>query len=146
MTTQCKQIFYNTHEYQQMVALRFDVLRKPLNLIFGEEDLQKDEHDFLIAAFDENKIIGCCILKQLDNQIFKLRQMAVHEKYQQSGVGRQLIQFAENFSKQKNIFSIEMNARKNAVGFYKKLGYQIIGDEFWEVNISHFKMFKLLSN
>ena len=122
MTIACRQIFYNSDEYQQMIALRFDVLRKPLNLTFTEEELQKDEHDFLLAAFNGSEIIGCCILKELGNKIFKLRQMAVHERYQQSGTGRQLINFAEEFSKQKNIFSMEMNARKNAVGFYEKLG------------------------
>jgi predicted GNAT family N-acyltransferase len=37
-----------------------------------------------------------------------------------------------------------MHARKSAVGFYEKLGYKIVGDEFEEVTIPHFEMQKTL--
>jgi predicted GNAT family N-acyltransferase len=37
-----------------------------------------------------------------------------------------------------------MNARKTAVGFYEKLGYNAKGDEFEEVTIPHFLMEKTL--
>jgi predicted GNAT family N-acyltransferase len=37
-----------------------------------------------------------------------------------------------------------MHARKTAMGFYEKLGYEKIGDEFTEVTIPHYKMEKRL--
>ncbi|MEJ7682070.1 MAG: GNAT family N-acetyltransferase [Segetibacter sp.] len=37
-----------------------------------------------------------------------------------------------------------MHARKSAVGFYEKLGYKIVGDEFLELNIPHYIMEKQL--
>jgi predicted GNAT family N-acyltransferase len=37
-----------------------------------------------------------------------------------------------------------MHARKSAVGFYEKLGYEIEGDEFEEVTIPHYEMQKTL--
>jgi predicted GNAT family N-acyltransferase len=37
-----------------------------------------------------------------------------------------------------------MNARKNALGFYDKLGYKVVGDEFLEVTLPHFTMEKEL--
>ena len=39
---------------------------------------------------------------------------------------------------------IVLNARKTAVGFYEKLGYERKGDMFTEVGIAHFKMHKYL--
>jgi predicted GNAT family N-acyltransferase len=68
--------------------------------------------------------------------------MAVANSLQKNGVGKGLIQFAEQFALQKNVNKIEMNARKYAVGFYEKLGYNIIENEFLEVGIPHFKMEK----
>jgi hypothetical protein len=37
-----------------------------------------------------------------------------------------------------------LDARETAVGFYKKLGYAIGGDEFIEVTVPHFRMVKRL--
>jgi len=39
---------------------------------------------------------------------------------------------------------MELNARKNAVPFYKKLNYKTSGKEFMEIEIPHFKMVKTL--
>ena len=141
-----KQIEYTSTEYTQMIDLRTDVLRKPLGLTYTADDLAKDEFDFLLAAFQNKEMVACCILHSLNANTFKLRQMAVANHLQKNGVGRGLIQFAEEFAKQKNIQVIEMNARKYAVGFYEKLGYTIVGDEFSEVGIPHLKMQKRVTN
>jgi predicted GNAT family N-acyltransferase len=37
-----------------------------------------------------------------------------------------------------------MHARKNAVGFYEKMGYRVKGPEFLEVSIPHYEMEKEL--
>jgi predicted GNAT family N-acyltransferase len=37
-----------------------------------------------------------------------------------------------------------MHARKNAVGFYEKMGYKVRGEEFQEVSIAHYEMEKEL--
>ena len=40
--------------------------------------------------------------------------------------------------------SLSLHARSIAVGFYEKLGYETVGDEFIEVSIPHRKMAKRL--
>jgi predicted GNAT family N-acyltransferase len=37
-----------------------------------------------------------------------------------------------------------MHARKNAIGFYEKMGYQVTSEEFLEVTIPHVVMEKKL--
>jgi predicted GNAT family N-acyltransferase len=37
---------------------------------------------------------------------------------------------------------LALHARASAVGFYKKLGYTVSGDEFIDVTVAHFKMVK----
>jgi predicted GNAT family N-acyltransferase len=139
------EINHGSEKYLQMVALRTEVLRKPLGLVYSPQQLA-DEHAFvLIGAFENSQIIGCCILAPLANSQFQLKQMAVATVAQKMGIGAQIIRFAEGFAKSKNQKSIIMHARKSAVGFYEKLGYVIEGEEFLEVSIPHFLMSKQLT-
>ena len=84
-------------------------------------------------------------MREIQNYIFKLRQMAVKKTSQKIGIGKQMIAFAEEFSLQKNATKIEMNARKYAVGFYEKMGYKIVSNEFLEVGIAHYTMERKLT-
>ena len=139
-----KQIDFGSTEYDLMVQLRLNILRKPLGLFFTKEELEKEREDILIAAFDEDQMLGCCILSKADDQQMKLRQMAVQNTFQGKGIGGSIIGFAENITRDKGFKYLKMHARDSAVGFYEKFGYNIQGEEFTEVNIKHFLMIKLL--
>ena len=69
--------------------------------------------------------------------------MAILESFQKNGYGQQLIERAEEISKQKNTDLIWLNAREKAVTFYQKLGYEVFSKPFDIVNIGlHYVMFK----
>jgi len=127
-----------------MIDLRRKVLRIPLGLNFSEEDLNKDIHSHLIACFKDNKdIIGCCVVDDIkENTSFKLRQMAVDPLLQNNGIGTQILLFVESMAKKEKINRIHLHARKIAIPFYQKHGYEICSEEFVEVNIPHFEMEK----
>ncbi|MEO5650533.1 MAG: GNAT family N-acetyltransferase [Ginsengibacter sp.] len=140
-----KQIDYGTGEYDQMVNLRKEILRKPLHLTFEAEELYSERNDILIGAFDEEKILGCCILTKIDSRVVRLRQMAVQNNLQGKGIGASMMNFAENLARDSGYKKLIMHARKSAIGFYEKLGYKVSGDEFMEVSIPHFIMLKKLT-
>ena len=52
--------------------------------------------------------------------------------------------FAENPARDRGYKIISMHARKNAAGFYEKMGYKIASDEFKEITIPHYVMEKQL--
>jgi len=137
-------IKYGSLQYEQMVALRDKVLRKPLGLSFTTEELAKDSNDILLGCFEGIEMIACLIITQLPNQTYKLRQMAVDESRQNKGIGREIIQFAETIVIENKVQLIELNARKVAVEFYLKINYKIVGDIFFEVGIEHLRMEKSL--
>lgn len=139
-----KIIDHGSFEYEQMVRLRDDILRKPLGLSFSVEELELEKNNILIAAFEEEQMLGCCML--IDNQppTIRLRQMAVLNNLQGKGIGRALMNFAENLSRDRGYKTITMHARKIAVGFYERVGYQVTSDEFIELDIPHFVMEKRL--
>jgi predicted GNAT family N-acyltransferase len=140
-----KIIHYLSPEYLLMVDLRREVLRKPLGLEFSPQDLEKDEKDILIAAFDGEIIIGCCILTKESADLCKLRQMAVHQNHQRKNIGASILRFAETIAIEQKFSTLCMHARQSAIGFYEKLGYTICSETFLEVNIPHVAMEKKLS-
>jgi len=139
-----KIIDHGSEEYQLMVKLRDDILRKPLGLTFTPEELEKEKENMLIAAFEEEQILGCCMLVEEPPSGIRLRQMAVLNDLQGKGIGRALMNFAENLARDRGFRAVSMHARKNAVGFYEKMGYRVTSDEFTEVNIPHYVMEKKL--
>lgn len=139
-----KQIDYGSKEYEQMVRLRYEVLRKPLGLEFSNEELEQEKDDLLIGSFDEDQMLGCCLLTKISDHCVRLRQMAVHKSQQGKGIGEALISFTEKIAKDKGFRILMMHARDTAIGFYEKYGYRVRGDQFIEVNISHHVMEKPL--
>jgi predicted GNAT family N-acyltransferase len=139
-----KIIDHGTPEYHQMIKLRDDILRKPLGLSFSQEELMQEKDQILIGAFDEDKMLGCCMLVNEGEGVVRLRQMAVNNNLQGKGIGRALMNFAENIARDQGFRRLTMHARKTAIGFYEHLGYQICSDEFLEVTIPHFIMEKRL--
>jgi GNAT superfamily N-acetyltransferase len=139
-----KIIDHGTVEYRQMVKLRDDILRKPLGLGFTPEELESERDNLLIAAFEDERMLGCCMLVEEKPGLARLRQMAVLNDLQGKGIGRALMNFAENIARDRGFKTICMHARANAVGFYEKVGYRVSGDQFMEVTIPHFLMEKQL--
>lgn len=139
-----KQIDHGTKEYQQMVELRNEILRKPLGLSFDPKELNREKDDILIAALEEDKMLGCCLLTKVDNHCVRLRQMAVQNNLQGKGIGGTMMNYAENVARDAGYNKIIMHARKTAIGFYEKLGYKVTGNEFEEITIPHFVMEKRL--
>ena len=137
-------IDHGSKEYYQMVKLREDILRKPLGLSFTKEELEAEKNNLLMIAKEDDQMLGCCMLIEEDPQTVRLRQMAVLNDLQGKGVGRALMQFAENLARDRGYKRITMHARKNALGFYEKMGYRTIGEEFAEITIPHYIMEKEL--
>ena len=127
-----------------MVKLRDTVLRKPLGLVFSQDELSREKEDILIGAFDEDEMLACCLLTKMDNETLKLRQMAVQNNLQGKGIGASLMSFAETLARDKGYKKLTMHARDTAIGFYERFGYKIKGDEFIEVNVPHHIMEKRL--
>jgi N-acetylglutamate synthase-like GNAT family acetyltransferase len=139
-----RMIDHGTKEYLQMVHLRNEILRKPLGLALDEAELENEKEDILMGAFEDDRLLGCCLLTRMDAATIRLRQMAVPNNMQGKGVGRALMIFAENIARDLGYRKLCMHARTTATGFYQKLGYTISGPAFTEVTIQHYIMEKSL--
>jgi N-acetylglutamate synthase-like GNAT family acetyltransferase len=139
-----KQIDHGSSDYKMMISLRDELLRRPLGLAFNKEELEREKEDILIGSFEDDRILGCCLLTRIDSQTVRLRQMAVRHNLQRKGIGDSIIRFAETLARDNGYRKIVMNARATAIGFYERCGYNICSDEFLEVTIPHKRMEKWL--
>ena len=139
-----KEFTVNSNEYQKALALRNEILRAPLKLDIQKENLNEEKEQLHYGLFDETKIHSCLCVVILSPSKTKIRQMAVNNESQGKGFGSKLLLSCLEDLKKKGYSEVELNARKTAVNFYKKYGFQICSDEFIEVTIPHFKMSKEL--
>jgi len=117
-------------------SIRHPVLRsgKPIESChFDGDNLETTKH---FGLFHENNLVGVISIFKTRNPLFveksqfQIRGMAILEHHQKKGFGEALVKHGEDYIKQQNGTMIWFNARIVAVGFYEKLGYQIIGDSF----------------
>jgi predicted GNAT family N-acyltransferase len=73
---------------------------------------------------------------------YQLRGMATLEQFRSKGYGRQLVDYAVEYLRNKGANYIWCNARKKAQKFYSDAGFVVISDEFEVKNIGpHYVMY-----
>ena len=129
--------------------VRHEVLRKEKPIETCQFKGDDDENTTHFGLFLENKLVGIISIFKENNILFpelnqfQIRGMAVLEEFQGKGFGAELVKEAENHCISLNTDLIWFNARENAVPFYKKLDYIIIGDSFLIPDVGiHFAMYK----
>ena len=127
-----------------ILKLRYEVLRKPWSQTIDSATDQLEHKS--INAFIQNNIgvfIACGRLQENENKIGQIRFMAVDQNYQGKGLGKLIITFLEEKAEELKLNKIQLQARENAVSFYKNNGYVMIEKTFllWD-QIQHFLMEK----
>lgn len=129
-------------EYDEAVALRTEVLRKPLNLEFTAEQLALEYEDHHFGLWGNDGLYATLILSDKGAGEIKMRQVAVDPQKQGLGLGSRLVKFSEEWAAAKGYKKMVLHARETAIKFYLNLGYKTVGEGFFEVGIPHKKMEK----
>ncbi len=137
-------IEHGSEAYEQSLALRDEVLRKPLGLQFSDEELAREAEYHHLVCVEDGKVLGCVVLVPLENKTIRMRQVVVEPHFQSQGIGRALVKIAEAFAREQDYKTMTLNARDTAKSFYDKLDYQTIGEPFVEVTVLHWHMQKTL--
>ena len=139
------EITWQTDHYRQEMQLRNRLLRQPLGLTFTDEDLLAERNELHFGVLSADQLVACVVAVPLGSHRAKIRQMVVDDEFQARGVGSFLLQNTEATLLERGFSILELHARQTALGFYDRMGYQQVGDEFIEVNLPHFKMTKHLT-
>lgn len=138
----------NALEFEQYYQLRWQILRKPWEQPLGSErdGLEQESLHRMIIDVNEN-VLAVGRLEKSSQFSGQIRFMAVSTKVQGQGLGQQIISELEYQAQKLGITEITLNAREDAVGFYRKLGYNL--QDFSHLlfdKIKHFTMSKTLSH
>lgn len=142
---QVRRIQYGSADYRAALELRNRLLRVPLGLDVYQEDLEAERGQWHYVLADGDELAGCVSVVPMDKEHAKIRQMAIDATRQRSGCGRKLLEQVELDLRAEGTRSVALAARREAVGFYERLGYRAVGEEFQEVGIPHVQMEKTIA-
>ena len=132
-------------EFSEYFSFRWEMLRKPLNLPHGSEQDKLEESAFHIAAYQNHKIIGVGRIHIESDNTARIRYMAVHENYQNQGIGSSILRELERIATTNNVRVCWLYAREVAIKFYANNGYMIKGESKSELaELRHERMEKSL--
>ena len=141
------EIVHGSSEYERECVLRDKLLRAPLGLSLYDEDLAAEAayHHFGIFCSKSTDCVACLVAVPFDGGLLQFKQMVVREDWQRKGVGSRLLGEAEARLVGYGASGYYLHARESAIGFYRKQGYEPVGESFDEVTIPHVRMEKCIN-
>ena len=115
-------------------------------------EIERDEWDVLNAGYNhllllsDETPVGALRCRNPGGGTVQLQRFCILKEYRKGGLGRQAVRLIEEHYRQNGIELIELDAKFEVHGFYKKSGYQTTGQPFEEVGIPHIKMTKHITN
>ena len=120
--------------------------------VFVDEQGFTDEFDDIDAAAkhivlysDEKQPIATCrFFEDRKHNAYIVGRIAVLKEFRKSRCGTALLQEAERQVRSIGVKKLMLAAQVQAKGFYERLGYSIVGEEFLEEHCPHIWMHKNL--
>jgi GNAT superfamily N-acetyltransferase len=133
-------------ELEAYYALRWKILREPWNQATGSEKDEFEGEAVHLAAWNAvGKLIGVGRLHRVLGNCGQIRFMAVDPEQRSHGVGKAILRELEIRAIKLGIQEIKLNSREEAVPFYEKNGYRVVGSSHTLFGaIPHFEMWKRL--
>jgi len=133
-------------EWERYDNFRWEVLRKPIKMShIPLKDNLEEASIHLMGVTSEGKIIACGRLHLNTSYEAQIRYMGVSEDSRRSGIGSKMLKKLEDDAIKQGANQIMLNARENAVPFYKSLGYFEVGPYESDIQIPHTRMEKKIS-
>ncbi|MCL1858529.1 MAG: GNAT family N-acetyltransferase [Oscillospiraceae bacterium] len=133
-------IIYPGDDFSEAMKIRIPVFVEEQGVPQENELDDNDKISYHVLLY-ENEIPVACGRLYLTNKTAHIGRVAVLKKYRRKGyatiVCKSLINLAVSLKKAD---IITLDAQTYVVELYKKLGFKVVGDEFLEENIPHFKM------
>ncbi|MDM8100261.1 GNAT family N-acetyltransferase [Oceanobacillus oncorhynchi] len=131
-------------DLQKVFEIRKEIFVKEQEV---SEDEEFDAFDSLdadcnhILVYYDNKPVGTGRVRAVE-EVGKLERICILKPYRKYGLGKVIVQSLEEIVLQKRLTRAKLHGQTHAEGFYHKLGYETVSDEFLEDGIPHYLMVK----
>ena len=124
-------------ELYGILRVRSEVFVTGQKCLYADPD-GRDFGSVQVFASKGDRIVGCLRIYGKEAGVVQIGRVAVIESLRGSGIGRMMMRQAisyvtENSTDEK----IYLEAQTYAIGFYEKLGFKVISDEFLDEGIPH---------
>lgn len=138
------------HLLKECLNVRYEVFQVekgiPKNVDVDKYDCINNECEHFLIKY-EKKSVGTVRCKlNFKNKEIKLERFCILSDYRRFGLGRLMLEFIENYYKNKGFKIIRLDSKFAVYGFYEKNGYKAASEVFIEAGIDHIKMEKKLNN
>lgn len=119
----------------KVLPLRMSVLRPGRPIEEGMFPGDEDESTFHLGLYEEDELVTVASFYKEDNPDlegtgYRLRSMATEPDSRGKGYGKEILKYGLDKLREEGINYLWCNARTTASGFYEKMGFDIISDEF----------------
>ena len=108
----------------------------------AEIEFEENEDRYIHCGYFSNGFLIATARLKISNDSAKMGRVAVGNEFRNRGFGRKIVMYAEKEAKRLGAKSVYIDAQIQAKGFYEKLGYLPLGEQFTEADIPHIKMYK----
>ncbi|TMN23144.1 GNAT family N-acetyltransferase [Lentibacillus cibarius] len=110
-------------------------------------EIEIDEYDetaIHLIGYENDEPIAASRVRFTDN-CGKLERICVLHNQRGKSRGSQMIKAMESLIKENGYKKAKLNAQTHAIEFYRRLGYEVVSDEFMDAGIPHVTMVKTLT-
>jgi len=133
-------------EWDEYYHFRYKILRAPLGQPLGSERNEGDASGHHFALYEDGKLYAIARLDTSGEGVSQVRFVAVDPNIHGKGFGRKIMAAVEQSSINKGNSKMILQARENAVEFYKRLGYTLVEESYLLFGqVQHYLMEKTYS-
>lgn len=106
--------------------------------------LNEDEKGYHFGGFIDGHLICVASVFEVENN-YRVRKFAVLPNFQKKSYGTQMLRYICDALTNKIICYLCLDARKAAIPFYEKLGFEQKGKAFFKRDVLYIKMYRALT-
>lgn len=122
-------ITFDSEEFIQAAKLRFSVLFEPYSIIERYDYDELDSISSHLVALNRDRVVAYSRMTEISGE-GKITNVAVGSQYLNRGIGFEMMKINVNKARELELYKLDLNARLETVGFYKKIGFKCEGNAF----------------
>ena len=125
---------------QDVCTVRTEVFCDEQGYPEDEEFDDTDAVSYHVAVYVNGKAVAAGRMYFDESRIMHLGRIAVDKKLRGSGVGKRVVEEMILKAETMNPAGFELSAQSRVMGFYEKLGFKAVGDEYMDGHVPHTRM------